>query len=466
MFAEVAFTMYGSPFALTNFLGHMYKTVSYYLILGALFVSSIRWPYQELSNAKEQLQVLYADAQDHRREIEQSFARIGSALSSSIRLDEALGQIADLAIGMLHAECSVVSSLPQGYSGHQISAQRGDTHAAGRAIEVAINVGKDAIKQQASSIINNNLQASGWIECDYKQHDCLRSMVCAPMFFDGDALGVIAIYSHEFNAFEEGDRKLLDAFASHAAVAIHNAMIYERESRIADVLQRTFLSPGQLVSEGFEIAHVYASAMAEAQVGGDFYDIIDLGSGKMGLVLGDVSGKGLAAAVHTAMAKYSLRAYLQEGHSPASALALLNRTITESTSIETFITLFCAVLDTGTHELIYASAGHEPAIYAADDSYATLDSTGPAVGLGIELGYEDKQLVMQSGSVLMLYTDGVSEARRGRTFLGTEGIGEHVKAHRRNTSEDLAKGLYEAAVEFAGGDMRDDIAILAVRATF
>lgn len=462
--AEIAFTMYNSPFAWMNFLGHILKTWAYLLILAALFVSSLRRPYQELSVAKEELEVLYEDAKDHRVEIEQSFARIGSALSSSIRLDEALGQIADLAIGMLHADCAVVVSLPRGAGNRQISAQRGDTHVPGRAIEVTVETGKKAIEQGISGIVNNNLRDSGWIACDYASHNCLRSMACAPVYFEGDALGMIAVYGHQFEAFDEGDQKLLEAFASHAAVAIHNAMIYERESRIADVLQRTFVSPSQLVHKSFDIAQVYASAMEEAQVGGDFYDVIDLGCDRVGLVIGDVSGKGLAAAVHTAMAKYGLRAYLSEGHSPAKALDLLNGTITESTSIETFITLFCGVLDTSTGAMVYASGGHEPALLCTGESYSTLDSTGPAVGLGIDVGYQDVSVTLQPGNVLLMYTDGVTEARLGRSFFGTERLGETLVSCREGNSEQIAKCVHQAAIDFSEGGIKDDIAILVVKA--
>ena len=155
---------------------------------------------------------------------------------------------------------------------------------------------------------------------------------------------------------------------------------------------------------------------------------------------------------------------MSEGHSPGSALALLNKTVTDSTDVETFITLFCGILDTRTNELIYANAGHEPALYSVAERLSTLDSTGPAVGLGIEIGYEDKSIILQPGSVLLLYTDGVTEARRGKSFLGTERLGEHLAACRSETSESVARCIYQAALDFSEGEIRDDIAILAVKA--
>lgn len=463
MFAELAFTMYVNPYSLMNFFGHLLKTSAYFLILGALFVTSIRRPYEQLSGAKEELQTLYTDAQEHRKEIEQSFSRIGSALSSSIRLDEALDQIADLAKDMLHADCSVVISQARGRGVAEVVAQRGGCHEPDRPAHIAAKVGKQAIDQGASALIND-LKSSGLIDCTYTHENCLRSMVCAPMIFAGEALGVIAIYSHGADAFNRGDLKLLEAFATHAGVAIRNAINYERESRIADVLQRSLLSPSKTTLDGFEIASVYASAMEESQVGGDFYDVVDLGDGRVAVVIGDVSGKGLAAAVHTAMAKYVLRAYLSEGHSLAACMTLLGKVISDLTNTETFITMFCGILDSRTGEMVYVNAGHEPALYCADSDYVTLDATGPILGLGIDLGYGEKSITFAPGGVLLLYTDGISEARHEGHLLGTDRIGEALLNCRSEGSEGVARCIYQAALDFSANDLRDDVAILAVKA--
>ncbi len=463
MFAELAFTLYISPYSTMNFLGHVFKTTAYYLILGALFVSSVRRPYEGLSEATEELQAMYADAQAHRREIEQSFGRIGSALSSSIRLDEAVERIADLVVDMLHADCAVVMSLAKFGDRDRVAAQRGTCHEPEWPLDVAVEISKMAVDQD-KTILNNDLGASGLICCSYDRETCLRSVVCAPMIYEGETLGVIAVYSHRPDAFEEGDAKLIEAFASHAAVATHNAISYEHESRIADVLQRSLLTPATLVIDGFEIAQVYASATEEALVGGDFYDVLELGEHRIAVVIGDVSGKGLSAAVHTALAKYALRAYLVEGHSPAAAMALLSRTIDKSTGIETFVTVFCGVLDTRTGHMLWASAGHEPALYLRDDRCVELSATGPALGIALGDSYEEGELTFETGSVLLMYTDGVSEARRKGVMFGTERIGEELAACREKGSEDIARCVHQSVLDFAGGDIRDDVAILAVKA--
>lgn len=463
VFAGLAFTLYSSPYGLMNLVGHLFKAATYYLILIALFVSSLQRPYEQLSMAKDELHELYVDAQEHRREIEQSFARIGSALSSSLKLEAALDQIAELAADMLHADCSIVASLDKSGRVARIAAQRGGCHESYRPVDLTIRVGEDAVKRRESVLVND-LRSTGLVQCTFDHPDCLRSMICTPMVFEGYPLGVITIYSHVTAAFNEGDAKLLEGFASHAAVAMHNAISYERESRIADVLQRSLLSPSTILTDRFEIAQVYEPAMNEALVGGDFYDVVELPDGKVGLAIGDVSGKGLQAAVHTAMVKYTLRAYISEGHSPSEAMRLLNDTLCHSMDSYTFITMFFGILDTRTGAMIYANAGHEPPIYAADGRAIELPATGAALGMVGGAEYEEGRIELQEGSLLLLYTDGISEARHGNAFLGSERISEELLTCDELGSGDVAKCIHQAAIEFAGGELRDDAAILAVRA--
>lgn len=463
IFAEVAFTLYLTPYAWANALGHVFKAASYALILGALFVSAVRKPYVELSRARDELEVLYDDAREHRAEMEKSFLQVGKALSSSLKMQEALDLIADLAQQMQHADCSVVVVLDKVSRKASVASQKGVCHRLENPVELTVKLAERSI-ESGSPVVVPDLESTGLIDCDFTHPTCLRSAVCAPMIYDGEVLGVIAIYSYRKAGFEEGDVKLLEGFASHAAVAIYNAISYERESKIADVLQRTFMSESTMSVDRFEIAQVYEPATNEALVGGDFYDAFETTNGKVALVIGDVSGKGLRAAVHTAMIKYTLRAYLNEGHTPGKALELLNQTASQLDEEGTFITLFVGILDPSTGELVYASAGHEPAIYACGDTQLSLPATGIPLGVEPDAVYEEGRITLEPGSVLLLYTDGISEARRGVKMLGPEGIEEQLAVCKDLGGEDIAKCVHKRAIEFAGGELKDDAAILAIRA--
>ncbi len=460
--AEIAFMLYLTPYAWTNALGHVFKAASYVLILNALFVSAISRPYLELARARDELAALYKDAQEHRAEMERSFARVGKALSSSLKLKEALDLIADLAQQMQHADCAVVVVKDETSREAAVASQRGVCHKVENPVEVTLRLAKQVLDSR-SPIIIDDLEQTGWIDCDFTHESCLRSAICAPMIYESDVLGAIAIYSYHKAGFEEWDTKLLEGFASHAAVAIHNALSYERESTIADILQRTFMSESTLTTDKFEITQVYEPASNEALVGGDFYDAFEMADGRTALVIGDVSGKGLRAAVHTAMIKYTLRAYLNEGHSPGTALRLLNRTADQFSENAAFVTLFVGVLDSSTAELTYASAGHEPAIYIHNETRLSLPATGIPLGIDTDADYEEGRIVLQPGSTLLLYTDGISEARSDGFVLGAEGIEQQLAVCESLTSEDVAKCVHRMALEYAGGELKDDAAILAVR---
>ncbi len=164
------------------------------------------------------------------------------------------------------------------------------------------------------------------------------------------------------------------------------------------------------------------------------------------------------------MLKYTLRAYLSEGHRPQEVIDLLNKMVSHATNEETFVTMFFGIIDSATSELTYINAGHEPPIYSKDGNVITLDSTGPVLGLGMLKGFGERTLKLEPHSTLLLYTDGISEARNGRDFLGTEKISEIVVGCQGLASEDVAKCVHSKALDFAGGALKDDVAILAVRA--
>src|SRR5205807_8336647 len=149
------------------------------------------------------------------------------------------------------------------------------------------------------------------------------------------------------------------AIASQAAVAIENARTLEEERTVAHTLQESLLPPANPLIGGYDVKSYYAPASDVMQVGGDYYDFIDLGDGRCGVVLGDVCGKGVTAAVYTAMAKYMLRAYALEDPTPAAVLTRLNRALFSQMSEECmFITLVYGVLDTRPGQFSYVHGAH------------------------------------------------------------------------------------------------------------
>jgi serine phosphatase RsbU (regulator of sigma subunit) len=240
----------------------------------------------------------------------------------------------------------------------------------------------------------------------------------------------------------------------------------EREKRIANELQECFRPSVPPHLPGYELGHAYRAALDEAQLGGDFYDVFPLGEGRFGIVMGDVSGKGLDAAVHTVTAKYFLRGYAAEYADPVQVVRLLNEALAADISDTHFLTLFYGVLEAHTGRLRYVNAGHEPALVLMPGRKTPLllDPTGPLVGAFPGLDYEEQVIELAPGASLLLYTDGVSEARRDDCFLKTAGLVDILLSNcSSRQGQDLVNHVLADVRAFARGDLRDDVTLLLVQ---
>ena len=242
--------------------------------------------------------------------------------------------------------------------------------------------------------------------------------------------------------------------------------VYRREHFIAEKLQTSFLPGDMPTVDGFEIAERYRPGLDEALVGGDFYDVFRLREEQYGIVIGDVAGKGLKAAVYTAMTKYMLRAYALEDRAPELVLARLNEALAACTPPEVFVTLVYGILDTRDRTFVYANAGHEqPIFYCKGEQFVTtLDVTGRALALARGSSYTTHTVELCAGDLLTLYTDGITDAGWGSNRLGQEGLLELLELGASRPIAELADFILNNALEFASGGLADDAGLLIIRA--
>jgi sigma-B regulation protein RsbU (phosphoserine phosphatase) len=220
---------------------------------------------------------------------------------------------------------------------------------------------------------------------------------------------------------------------------------------------------------GWEIATWYRAARV---VGGDFYDVYELPQrpGRFGLVVADVTGKGLTAALMMAFSRAVLRAAAYNGTGPADALERTNRVLVRDARTGLLVTVFLAVLDTARGRLRYASGGHEPALIARPRASGTfgvreLPSDGTILGLVDEAPAQDRSVVLVPGDVLVAYTDGITDAlgQGGRRF-GTERLAAVVSEAASGSASEVVEAVVAAVDAFAEGlDQADDLTLLAVR---
>ena len=251
-------------------------------------------------------------------------------------------------------------------------------------------------------------------------------------------------------------------------------MIEERanlERRAEEVLAQENLAPRRWAArlapqelpafDGFEVGTAYEPGTG--LMAGDFYDITPTGPKRVAAVIGDVSGHGIEPSITAFQVKYLLRVFLRQYRDPAQALEELNAVISAQARNEEFVSLCLVVFDLDAGTLRYASAGHPPAWLWHDGEVRPLRSTGPLLTLNPKAGYGSREIALDPGDLLLLYTDGLAEARAGGQLFGEERIAAHIRRDPGVGADVLCKSLLAAARDFATGPIRDDVAILAVR---
>lgn len=284
-----------------------------------------------------------------------------------------------------------------------------------------------------------------------------------PLATRGAPFGFLSLHFVEDRSFDQEERDLALAFASSAAQALERSRLFAEVSSVAGTLQRSML-PGTLPSvPGLDVVARYRPASDTLAVGGDWYEAIDLGEGRVGIAVGDVAGKGVDAAAVMGRVRTAMRAYALEHRSPAEVLRLVN-SYYDRTRGDVFATTLYAVVDRDAQELRVASAGHLPPIVGDDSRMQAISmDVDPPLGTGLgDRTFRETVVPVRSGDVIILFTDGVVERRDASLDRGMEELATVATSRLRGPLEWLAEALLEAV---AGEDAQDDRALLVVRLT-
>jgi sigma-B regulation protein RsbU (phosphoserine phosphatase) len=302
-----------------------------------------------------------------------------------------------------------------------------------------------------------------------------RSILCVPLQVQGKTVGVLeAINSKNPGGFSDDDMDLFVAFSSQAAVAIESARMhtrlleqqrFEHELQIAHQIQQNFLPS---VFPKLAGAKIYAKTVPAWETGGDFFDVVDMGNGRIGAVIGDVSGKGAPAALYMVKALSEFRFRSPGALHIEKMLDALNESLLDHSTSGMFVTLLYVVVDTAARTLSYGNAGHLPLMRKTGGSggIESLDG-GAGIPLGIIRGarYAAHTVVLEKGDVLLLYTDGIIEARnrKGREF-GLPRLRRLLSSSKATGPEALVKRILRSVERFSKGmPQHDDLTALAIR---
>lgn len=410
-------------------------------------------------------------------------------IHSHTPLETILGNMVDQAISLTEADRGLLLEPgPDGNLRARVSRQRGGHTLTGEGMEPSQTALRASVEQKRSIVTEDialgdgNLAAAQSIIAQR-----LRAIVVIPLFSMAQAreaeqpaaapanatlLGVLYMDSRRPTAFSRLERQILDALALEAGGVLENARLVEmerererleREIGIARDIQRALL-PREFHPRSF--FDVTGSNQSCLEVGGDYFDLFDLGEDRVAFVLADVSGKGLGAALMTTMLQGALSATTL-GQEPVEMFAHINRFLCDHAQVERYATMFFAILDSKGN-LEYVNAGHpSPVLVRGGDVDTPFPAECCPVGLIPGQTFTSSRVQLQRGDTLVLFSDGVSEAMDpDQREFGIDRLKESVQSHRTEPLPEIQEGVLDSVRQFArGARQADDVTLMLVRYT-
>ncbi len=394
-------------------------------------------------------------------------------LNSTLDLEEVLDRILETALRIVDADRGTVYLLDETRKELWSRVLSGNEH-----FDIRLSLGKGIAGYVAATgdtlnIPDAYVDARFNPDVDRQSGYHTETILCMPMRNNaGRIIGVFQLLNKHSGTFTSEDEELLGSLSIHAAIAVENARLYQQERDklkleksvlAAREVQMTLLPQELPVYPGMEFS---ASTTPAEEVGGDMYDFLTLPDGTIAVCLGDVSGKGLPASLLMANMQATVRAQSVVSLSAADCLRRVNRSLYRSTSPEKFVTAFYGIISRDDNTLLYASAGHEPAIHLhSDGSIDMLTNGGIMLGVRDDFVYDDETVSFEPGDVVVIFSDGITEAIDGEGGMyGVEPLKEVLRTHRQESAERIRLSVLDALRQFIGSTRQsDDITLVVVK---
>jgi serine phosphatase RsbU (regulator of sigma subunit)/PAS domain-containing protein len=414
-------------------------------------------------------------------ETQRLLAEAGRVLAGSLDYEETLRRVAWLAVPDLADWCMVDVLGDRGLE--RVAVAHADPARAelaeelrGIVVDPAGTVGAAAVlrtgRAELHAAVDAGLLSGAAVE---PRHRALigqlgvRSAASVPMTLRGQRLGVMTICTAgSGRSLGPEQLAVLEELGRRAAVAVDSARVHQQRSAIARTLQQSLLPPLLPEIAGIETAALYRAAGEGADVGGDFYDLFSVAEHEWIAVIGDVCGKGAEAAAVTALARYTIRTAAVRRRSPAAILRWLNDAMLRHSLEGRFCTIACVHLDTSRPRIraTVACGGHPPALLRrAGGDVEEVGPSGTLLGLVADPQLVDERRELEPGDALVLYTDGITEARAPERVLEADALHGALRGIQPATAQRIVEQLAALAVGKEGTPPRDDIAVLALRAS-
>ncbi len=310
--------------------------------------------------------------------------------------------------------------------------------------------------------------AEFYFDLDNKTNFTTFSVLCSPLIVANDCIGVIHCLNKktESKLFQEEDRQLLETLSAPAAFAIRNAKMakemieknkIQKEVEIVGDIQKSLLSKNK--RDKFPIAGINIPAKV---VSGDFYNFSDLGDGKYGFGVADVSGKGIKSSLLMSKASSLYSCLSKTNFSAAELLTQLNNEICETISRGMFVTMLIGIYDSNKKQLLLSSAGHEPPIiFSKDGNFSNYNESGPPLGIMAKTKYQEHTISFNESS-MYIFTDGITEIKNAKgQMLGSDGFQNYIKKYKDKPNDERLKLIIEDIIN-SGHIQKDDLTIVVI----
>lgn len=297
----------------------------------------------------------------------------------------------------------------------------------------------------------------------------IKSMLCVALKNRDKVIGTLTAYTDKPHVFSEDEVNVFQAIANQASVAIENAFLYEeklelemleKEMAIASEIQARLIPKEAPKLEGFQIS---ARSIPCRWVGGDFFDLIEIPDAHIGMAIADISGKGMPAALIMSSTRAALRTEVENVYATKDIISKVNRFLCKDLLPGNFVSLFYAALDTKEKRLTYTNAGHNPPLLFRNGQVETLSAGGPVLGILPNAIYEEAQIHLIPGDVIVFYTDGVTEAMNQKEeIFGVNRLVQTILKTIYATAQEILDEILRQVSDFVNIDVQTDDRTLLV----
>jgi sigma-B regulation protein RsbU (phosphoserine phosphatase) len=400
----------------------------------------------------------------------ETLLEVEKSLSSTLNLSELLEIILDSLQKVVRYDAAAIFLIDEKKQEIEHIKARGFDPALEPDLQLKIGEGLAgwAAKTQKSFIVADVKKDQRYVEARVET----RSGMVVPITSQNRIIGVFSLESDRREAYQEDDLKLLEAFASLAAISLERARQHEQiletrrlegELLVAKRIQQSFLPRRKPQLAGFDISGIN---IPSEEVGGDYYDFIPIIDNQLGIAIGDVAGKGIPAAFIMASFRAGLIAEIRNNYAIRSIMFKVNNLLFESTDPEIYVTAVYGVLDTKNRIFTFANAGHNaPILRRASGEMHYLTEGGIALGMFENSVYEERPLGISTGEIMVFYTDGVTEAKNDKEEeFGTKRLKQVIADSHQLSAVQIQENICKSVEEFTGhSHAEDDLTIIVIK---